>query len=98
MKLRLEPFSDIIVVQPLDPDRTTRGGLYLPDTAMPQKLRGRVVAVGPGRLRDDGSLVPMDVKVGDLVLYQKYSGDEYSEGGEDYRVLHQTNLFGKFVE
>jgi chaperonin GroES len=94
--LKLKPLSDIIVVRPLDNEKTTRGGIHLPDTAQPQKLRGQVVAAGPGRRLDDGTVLPMEVQVGDRVVYQKYSGDEYMEDGEVYRIMHASNIFGKF--
>jgi chaperonin GroES len=95
-EVKLKPFGDIVVLEPIEPDEKTAGGIILPDTAKEQRLCGRVVAAGPGKLREDGGRDPMDVEIGDVVYYQKYSGDPYQEDGKEYRMMHQTALFGKF--
>ena len=91
-KLNISPMADRIVVEPLEETEEMRGGLYIPDTAKEKPQQGTVVAVGPGRLNDDGVRIPMEVKTGDRVLYGKYSGTEVKLDGEDYLIVKETDV------
>jgi chaperonin GroES len=90
-KFNLEPLDDRIVVKPGEEEETTVSGIVIPDTAKEKPQEGEVVAVGPGRF-EDGSRVPMDVKVGDRVLYSKYGGTEVKVKGEEYLVLSARDV------
>jgi chaperonin GroES len=90
-KFNLEPLDDRIVVKPGEEEETTVSGIVIPDTAKEKPQEGEVVAVGPGRF-EDGSRVPMDVKVGDRVLYSKYGGTEVKVEGEEYLVLSARDV------
>jgi len=92
-KVSFKPLGNRIVVEPEEGDeQMSAGGIYIPDTAKEKPQEGTVVAVGPGRLSDEGNRVPMDVAVGDTVVYSKYGGTEYSEGGTDYLVLREDDI------
>ncbi len=95
MAVKLEPLADRLVVKPLEREEITRGGLVLPDTAKEKPQEGEVLAVGPGRLSDDGKRVPMDVAVGDIVVYAKYGGTEIKVDGEDLIILHESDILAK---
>ena len=87
-KVAIKPLEDRIVVQPLDAEQTTASGLVIPDTAKEKPQEGEVLAVGPGRFDDAGTKrVPMDVKVGDVVIYSKYGGTEITLDGDDVLIL-----------
>lgn len=91
--VNIKPLADRVVVRPLDEtEEQTRGGIIVPDTAKEKPQQGEVVAVGPGRVSDDGSRVEMELSTGDKVLYGKYSGTEVSVGGEDYLILRETDV------
>ena len=83
-KLNINPLGDRIVVKPMEAEEKTKGGIILPDTAKEKPVEGSIVAAGPGRKSDDGKVVEMEVKVGDKVLYGKYSGTEVTIDGEEY--------------
>jgi chaperonin GroES len=85
------------VVKPLPQEEVSRGGIILPGTAQEKPSKGEVIAVGTGRVLDDGKKVPMNVKTGDKVLYGKYSGTEVKIDGEDYVILQERELFGVFT-
>lgn len=86
--MNLQPLEDRIVVRPGDSEETTASGLVIPDTAKEKPQQGEVLAVGPGKRSDQsGELIPMDVKVGDTVVYSKYGGTEITVGGEDLLIL-----------
>ena len=89
--MKLQPLADRIIIQPLSAEEVTKGGIVLPDTAKEKPQEGKVVAVGPGRF-DDGVRVPMDVKVGDVVLYSKYGGTEVKYNNEEYLVLSARDI------
>ena len=89
--MNLKPLDDRIVVKPSEAEERTASGLVIPDTAQEKPQQGTVLAVGPGRF-DDGVRVPMDVKVGDVVLYSKYGGTEIKHGGEDLLVLSARDI------
>ncbi|HET7583313.1 MAG TPA: co-chaperone GroES [Gemmatimonadaceae bacterium] len=89
--VKVSPLADRVVVKPLEESEQMRGGLYIPDTAKEKPQQGEIVAVGPGRFEKD-KRVPMDVKVGERVLYGKYSGTEVTLDGEQYLILKETDI------
>jgi chaperonin GroES len=91
-KVVLKPLEDRIVVQPMEAEQVTASGLVIPDTAKEKPQEGKVLAVGPGRFDDKGARVPVDVKVGDVVLYSKYGGTEVKYSGEEYLVLSARDV------
>jgi chaperonin GroES len=91
-KVVLKPLEDRIVVAPLEAEQVTASGLVIPDTAKEKPQEGKVLAVGPGRFDDKGARVPVDVKVGDVVLYSKYGGTEVKYSGEEYLVLSARDV------
>ena len=91
-KVVLKPLEDRIVVRTLEAEQTTASGLVIPDTAKEKPQEGKVLAVGPGRFDDKGARVPVDVKVGDVVLYSKYGGTEVKYSGEEYLVLSARDV------
>jgi len=89
----IKPLEDRIVVQTLEAEQTTASGLVIPDTAKEKPQEGKVLAVGPGRFDDDGEKrIPLDVQVGDTVLYSKYGGTEVKYGGEEYLILSARDV------
>jgi len=85
-----------VVIRPLEKDEeVSAGGIYIPDTAKEKPQEGEVVAVGPGRLGDDGKRVPMEVKAGDKVIYSKYAGTEYKEGDQEYLIVREDDILFK---
>ena len=91
-KVVLKPLEDRIVVEPLEAEQVTASGLVIPDTAKEKPQEGKVIAVGPGRVDDKGTRVPVDVKVGDIVLYSKYGGTEVKYSGQEYLVLSARDV------
>jgi chaperonin GroES len=89
---KVKPLADRVVVQPLDENEQMRGGLYIPDTAKEKPSQGKVIAVGPGKVSDDGTRLQMDVSVGDKVLYGKYSGTDVTLDGEEYLILRESDI------
>ncbi len=96
-KTRLVPLADRIVITPLKQDEMTASGLVIPDTAKEKPQQGEVVAVGPGRLDDNGKRVPLDVAVGDRILYAKYTGTEIKLDNDEYIVLNDKDILAKLV-
>lgn len=92
MAVSLKPLGDRVIVQPKPKEETTRSGIVLPDTASEKPQEGTVLSVGPGRVLDNGKRVSMDVKVGDAVLFAKYSGSEVKLDGEEYLVIRESDL------
>ena len=90
--VNVEPLADRVVVLPLEDEEQMRGGLYIPDTAKEKPSQGEVIAVGPGKVSDDGTRLEMDVKVGDKVLYGKYSGTDVTLDGEEYLILRESDI------
>jgi len=88
----LKPLGDRVVIKPLPREEMTKSGIYLPDTAKEKPQEGTVIAVGPGRINDDGKLVPMTVNVDDRVLYAKYAGTEYKEGDVEYLICSEKDI------
>lgn len=95
MATKVKPLGDRVLVEPQEKEETTASGLVLPDTAKERPQEGKVIAVGPGRLNDDGKRIAMDVKAGDVVVYSKFAGTEYSENGTDYLVLRESDILAK---
>ena len=91
--MKIKPLADRIVIKPAEAEERTKGGIILPDTAKEKPVVGKVLAAGPGRHSDDGKLVPMEVKVGDQVLYGKYSGTEVTLDGEEYLIMRESDIF-----
>ncbi len=91
-KVNLKPLDDRVVVQPIDTEEMTAGGIVLPDSAREKPQRGKIVALGPGKLLDSGKRGQMDVKKGDEVVYGKYSGTEVDVSGEKYVILRETDI------
>lgn len=91
-KVSIKPLEDRIVVQTNEAETTTASGIVIPDTAKEKPQEGTVLAVGPGRVDDNGNRIPLDVAVGDVVLYSKYGGTEVRYGGEDYLVLSARDV------
>lgn len=92
-KLNVTPLQDRVIVKPLEAEEKTKGGIILPDTAKEKPIEGTVVAVGPGKVADDGKAINMTVKVGDKVLYGKYSGTEVTIDGEEYLFMRESDIF-----
>jgi chaperonin GroES len=92
---KLVPLSDRLVIKPVVQEEVLASGIVIPDTAKEKPQQGRVIAVGPGRVDDDGKRVPMDVKVGDRVLYAKYSGQEIKIDQEELIVLSEKDVLCK---
>jgi chaperonin GroES len=90
--VKLSPLGDRVVVKPLGREETTKSGLVLPDTAKEKPQRGTIVAAGPGRRDDDGDRIELDVKVGDLVLFAKYSGTEFKLDEEELLILAEKDI------
>jgi chaperonin GroES len=93
VSVAIKPLEDRILVQPLDAEQTTASGLVIPDTAKEKPQEGKVLAVGPGRFDEDGEKrIPMDISVGDVVVYSKYGGTEIKFEGEDYLILSARDV------
>jgi chaperonin GroES len=90
--VNIKPLADRVVVKALEETEEMRGGLYIPDTAKEKPQQGEIVAVGPGRVSDDGNRIEMELKQGDKVLYGKYSGTEVTVGGEQYLILRESDV------
>ncbi len=95
MAVKLEPLADRLVVKPIEREEVTKTGLVLPDTAKEKPQEGKVIAVGPGRLSEDGKRIPMDVKAGDTVIYAKYGGTEIKIEGEELIILRESDILAK---
>jgi chaperonin GroES len=91
-KLSLKPLGDRLVVEPIEQEEVTAGGIVLPETAKEKPQQGKVLAVGPGARDDEGKRIEMDVKVGDKVLYAKYSGTEFKMNSKKYLILRESDL------
>jgi chaperonin GroES len=89
----MKPLADRVVIKPSPAEEKTKGGIILPDTAKEKPVVGEVVAVGPGKIADDGKKIPMEIKVGDKVLYGKYSGTEVTVDGEEYLIMREADIF-----
>ena len=92
MSVSIKPLEDRVVIKPLEAEQTTASGLVIPDTAKEKPQEGEVVAVGEGRFDDKGARIPLDVKVGDTVVFSKYGGTELKYGGEEYLILGSRDI------
>ena len=95
--MNLQPLGDRLIVRAVPEEETTASGIVLPDTAREKPLKGEVLAVGRGRLDDDGQRIPLDVTAGDQVVYSKYGGTEIVVDGEDLLVLRESDVLAKVV-
>jgi chaperonin GroES len=92
--MNLKPLHDRVLVQPTTADTKTKGGIIIPDTAQEKPQQGKVIAAGKGARLEDGRLQPLDVKVGDVVMYGKWSGTEVKLAGTDYVILKESDIMG----
>jgi chaperonin GroES len=93
VRMNLTPLHDRVLVRPSKPEEVTAGGIIIPDTAKEKPMQGEVIAVGPGKVNDDGKVSALQVKVGDAVLYGKYSGTEVSVNGEELLIMRESDIF-----
>jgi len=96
--LVLKPLADRVVIKPIQAEEKTKGGIVLPDTAKDKPQEGEVVAVGPGRILDNGTRLTPEVKVGDRVIYSKYSGSEVKIDGEEHLVVREQDILAIKVQ
>jgi chaperonin GroES len=90
--MAVKPLADRVLVEPLEAAEKTAGGLYIPDNAKEKPQRGKIIAAGPGKTSDAGTLVKPEVKVGDIVLYGKYSGTEVQVEGKDFLIMRESDI------
>jgi len=90
--MKLKPLHDRVLVKRLEEEEKTKGGIIIPDTAKEKPIKGEVIAVGPGRLTDDGKRIEMSVKVGDKVMFSKYAGTEVKIEGEEYLIMREDDI------
>ena len=92
--MKFKPLHDRVLIEVLDSSEKTAGGIIIPDTAQEKPQEGKVVAVGGGSKTEDGKIIPMDVKIGDKVLFGQYAGNEVKVEGEDYLIMSESDIFG----
>jgi len=90
--MKIKPLADRVVVKPVEEEEAQQGSIIIPDTAKEKPQQGKVVAVGPGKISDNGTKIAPEVKVGDVVLYGKYSGTEVTVEGEDYLIMRESDI------
>ena len=93
-KSKIQPLGDRVLVEPLEAEEKTTGGIIIPDTAKEKQQRGKVVAIGKGRVSDEGKLTPLEVKVNDQVLFGRYTGSEIKIGATDYLIIKEDDILG----
>jgi chaperonin GroES len=98
INLKIRPLDDRVVIEPLEADEKTAGGILLPDTAKQKPQRGRVLAVGPGKLRDSGDRSAVSVTKGDEVLYGRYGGSDIELDGKEIKILRESDILAKIVK
>ena len=91
---KIQPLGDRVLVEPLEAEEKTAGGIVIPDTAKEKQQKGRVIAIGKGRTAEDGKLTPLEVKVNDQVLFGRYSGSEVKIGANDYLIIKEDDILG----
>jgi chaperonin GroES len=91
--MKLTPLHDRVIVKPFEAQEVTKGGIIIPDTAKEKPMQGEIIAVGNGKIADDGKLIAMQVKPKDKVLYGKYSGTEVNVDGEEYLIMRESDIF-----
>ncbi len=94
--MKLRPIDARVDIKPLESEEVTKGGIVLPDSAKEKPAQGKITAVGPGRLHDNGERLPMCVKVGDIVIYGKYSGSDIKIEGKEYKVMRENEILARF--
>lgn len=92
--MKIRPLHDRVIVKRLEVETKSTGGIIIPDNAAEKPSKGKVIAVGPGKRSDDGKIHALDVKVGDVVLFGKYSGNEIKEGADEYVVMREEDILG----
>ncbi len=92
--MKIRPLGDRVLVQPIEEEEVEKGGIIIPDTAKEKPQEGKVIAVGPGKVRDDGSLAPMNVKKGERVLMPKYGGTEIKIDDVEYQIIREDDILG----
>ena len=97
MAIKLQPLADRLVVKPTEKEEKTKSGIYLPDTAKEKPQEGEVVAIGPGRMTDEGKRIAMDLKVGDRVIYSKYGGSEIKIDDVEMIILRESDILAKKI-
>ena len=95
MTIKLQPMFDLVLVKPTKGEEISRGGIVLPDTAKEKPQEGKVLAVGPGRVSENGKVIPMNVAIDDTIVYSKYGGSEITVDGEDLILMHETDILAK---
>ncbi len=91
--MALQPLHDRILVRPAQPEQTTAGGIIIPDTAKEKPQEGEIIAIGTGRTTEDGKLIPMNVSIGDNIMYGKYGGTEITVNGEDLLIMKESDVY-----
>ncbi len=94
----LQPLADRVLVKPIEKEEKTKSGIYLPDTAKEKPQEGKVLAVGPGKLSEDGKRIAMDLKVGDTVIYAKYGGTEIKIDDDELMILRESDILAKKIK
>ena len=92
--MKIRPLQDRVIVKRVEEEEKTKGGIIIPDTAKEKPQEGEIIAVGPGKVTDDGKKIPMEVKVGDRVLFGKYSGSEIKIDGEEHLIMREDDILG----
>jgi chaperonin GroES len=92
--VKIRPLQDRVIVQRIEEEEKTKGGLIIPDTAKEKPQEGKIIAVGKGKLNEDGKIIPLDVKVNDRVLFGKYSGTEINIDGEEHLIMREEDILG----
>ncbi len=95
MAAKLQPLADRVLVKPIEKEGMTKSGIYLPDTAKEKPQEGKVLAVGPGKMSEDGKRIAMDIKVGDTVIYAKYGGMEIKVDDDELIILRESDILAK---
>ncbi len=95
--MNIRPLGDRVVVKLIEAEQTTKGGIILPDTAKEKPQRGKILAVGSGRILDNGTRVPMDVREGDMIVFSKYGGSEIKIDGEEYLIVNERDILGVII-
>ena len=98
MAMNIRPLHDRVVIERLDEERTSEGGIVIPDSATEKPVQGKVVAIGPGKMLDDGKIIPLGVQEGETVLFGKYSGTEVKISGKELVVMREDDIMGIVVE
>src|SRR5262245_14463108 len=98
VNLKVRPLADRVVVEPLEAEEKTAGGILLPDTAKQKPQRGRVLAVGPGKLRDNGQRSALSVQKGDEVIFGRYSGSDVEVEGREIKIMRESDILAKIVK